>query len=340
MLTFEEIKKEINILLVDDDEDYINLVKMYFGGLGYNIDIAENGEKALEIIKKEKHQIILLDYFMPGMSGEDVVNKIREFNKQVIIIMQTGFAGQKPPIDTMKRLNIQNFHDKTEGIEKLNLEVISAVKIFQQQNSISVAKFRANAIAKLISSIAANIKGSLMSVSGSIEITNMMVSDVLDKDKIEKLNAFQESNKKNLEKVDRVLSTIMNAGNDEGQDVMLDTDIVEIVKSILEAEMKQKMINFDANVSLRTSSYITGDIKDIIFILCEIAMRVSDVTETKEIEFVITEDEEKWYFDIRNKDINKIDNNNLYILKNVTLSMKGAQMIKKEGSICIALSKK
>ena len=43
---------------------------------------------------------------MPDIS-EDVVTEVRKFNQEIIIIMQTGFAGQKPPIDTMQRLNIQ-----------------------------------------------------------------------------------------------------------------------------------------------------------------------------------------------------------------------------------------
>lgn len=340
MVTFEEIKSQINILLVDDDTDYIDLVKMYFGGMGYNIDIASTGEEAIEMVKRKNHQIILLDYFMPGMSGEDVVNSIRQFNQQVIIIMQTGFAGQKPPIDTMKKLNIQNFHDKTEGIEKLNLELISAVKIFQQQNAISVAKFKTNAISKLISSIASNIKESLMSISGSIELTNMMVGKSLSKEDTEKLNTYYDKNKKGLEKIDKVLTTIINEVNSDSVEAISDKDIIDIVESILENEMKERKIDLKTNLSLRTNSYITGDITDLIFVICEIILRTSAVTTTNEIEFVITEDEEKWYFEVHNPDIGKIDNNTMYVIKNVVVLIKNTNIEITDKSAVISIIKK
>ncbi|MBR1883775.1 MAG: response regulator [Clostridia bacterium] len=339
MPTFEEIKDQIRILLVDDDTDYINLAEMYFKTLGYNMDTVSSGEEAINVLKEDRHQIVLLDYFMPGMSGEDVVNEIRKFNQQIIIIMQTGFAGQKPPIETMKKLNIQNYHDKTEGIEKLNLELISAVKIFQQQNAISVAKFRANAVSKLISSIASNIKESLMSVSGTIEITNMMIGEALNEEDANKLSDYYNKNKQGLEKVDKVLTTIITELSDESLEVLPDKDVPEIIESILENELKAKGIKLNTNVSLRTSGYITGPIINVIFVICELILKIAKVTDEKEIQFVFTEDEDNWYLKVSNKDISKVNRNNLYILKNVAVSIKDASLNITDKEAIITLKK-
>ena len=325
MQTFEDLIKQIRILLVDDDSDYIDLAEMYFKTLGYNIDVANSGEEAIKILKEDRHQIVLLDYFMPGLSGEEVVNEIRKFNQQIIIIMQTGFSGQKPPIETMKKLNIQNYHDKTEGIEKLNLELISAVKIFEQQNAISVAKFKSNAVSRLISSIASNIKESLMSVSGTIEITNMMIGEKLNEEEANKLSSYYDKNKKGLEKVDKVLNTIITELSDENLNVMPDKDVVEIINSILENELKQKGITMNTNISLRTSSYISGNIVNVIFVICEFILNVINVTN-ESIDFTITEDENNWYFKVQNDDINKINKNDCYILKNVALSINNSNL--------------
>lgn len=338
MQSFEELIKQIRILLVDDDSDYIDLAEMYFKTLGYNIDIANSGEEAIKILKEEKHQIVLLDYFMPGMSGEEVVNEIRKFNQQIIIIMQTGFSGQKPPIETMKKLNIQNYHDKTEGIEKLNLELISAVKIFQQQNAISVAKFKSNAVSKLISSIASNIKESLMSVSGTIEITNMMIGDKLSEEDANKLSSYYNKNKQGLEKVDKVLNTIITELSNENVNVLPDKDVEEIINSILENELKQKGIKLNTNVSLRASSYISGNIVNVIFIICEFILSIINVTES-DIEFTITEDENNWYFKVKSDDIQKVNRNDCYILKNVTLSINNANLEINEKDAILSLKK-
>ena len=161
---YEDIIKDINILLADDDEDYMMMTYSFLKQLGYNVDKAYDGKTALEMLQTNKYQITLLDYFMPELNGEEVINKIRETNKEIIIILQTGFSGQKPPIETMKKLNIQNYHDKTEGIDRLNLELISAVKIFNQQSEIELTKYKTRAIGELISGVAQEIKSNLLSV--------------------------------------------------------------------------------------------------------------------------------------------------------------------------------
>ncbi|MEG1010113.1 MAG: response regulator [Clostridia bacterium] len=95
MLTYDELIKNINVLLVDDDEDFINIAYVYLLSKGFNVDVITDSVKAVAAIKTSKYQIVLLDYFMPVMSGEEVVEEVRKFNKEVIIIMQTGFSRTK-----------------------------------------------------------------------------------------------------------------------------------------------------------------------------------------------------------------------------------------------------
>lgn len=343
MTTYDELIKNLNVLLVDDDEDFINIAYVYLKVKGYNVDVINSGKEAIEVIKKEKHQIVLLDYFMPDLSGEDVVTEVRKFNQEVVIIMQTGFAGQKPPIDTMQRLNIQNYHDKTEGMDKLNLELISAVKIFNQQNEIAVSKYKSNAISKLISSIALNIKSNLMSIGAGIETTNMILSESKDQvalDTIGKLKGFYESNKVNLEKIDKVLTAIIKETNEENNDIMSDSEIAEVINLILTTELRIKSIAFNSKVALRANSYITGNVNDIIFVICEIIFKLIKVAEPdSSINFTLTEDESQWYFIIESSLIEKLSNSELFLLKNIVLSIKNANLSKEEGCIKILLKK-
>jgi len=343
MVTYDELIKSLNVLLVDDDEDFVNIAYLYLKSKGYNVDVVNNGKEAIEIIKQEKHQIVLLDYFMPEVSGEDVVVEVRKFNQEVVIIIQTGFAGQKPPIDTMQRLNIQNYHDKTEGMDKLNLELISAVKIFNQQNQIAISKYKSNAISKLISSIVLNIKSSLMSIGAGLEITNMIISESksdVGLDNIAKLGNFYENNKTNLEKIDKVLTAIIKETNNSDQDIMSDGEITEVVNLILSNELKQKGVNFNTRISLRANSYITGNVNDIIFIICEIIFKLTKISDPKaNITFTLTEDEKDWYFIVESSEIQKISNNDLYILKNIILSIKNVDLINETDNIKILLKK-
>jgi CheY-like chemotaxis protein len=76
MVKKSKIKK--SVLLVDDEENIRELVKALMEEEGYNVKTAENGKKALEMLHKEKFDLILLDFFMPGMSGREVAEEIRK----------------------------------------------------------------------------------------------------------------------------------------------------------------------------------------------------------------------------------------------------------------------
>ena len=221
MEKYEEIKKHVNILLVDDDVDYVEVTAFFLRSKGYNVDIATSGEEGIEKVKQGNVHIILLDYYMPGLTGEDVINKVREFNKEIIIIMQTGFSGQQPPAETLQRLNIQNYHDKSE---KLLLQVMSAVRIFNQQNEIQLSKYKVNAIGRLIKGIAEDMKSPLMSISAGIEASNTLIessTNEIDRETILNLKKFYENNKNYLEKIDKILSAIIYQTEDNNNDEYL-----------------------------------------------------------------------------------------------------------------------
>ncbi len=346
MIMYNELVKNINILLVDDDEDYIEVTYTYLKIRGYNVDKAYSGKEALEMFSKKSYQILLIDYFMPGMSGEEVINKIRETNKQIIIILQTGFSGQKPPIESMQKLNIQNYHDKTAGIDELNLEIISAVKIFSQQNEIALASYKNQAIGSLISGIANEIKASLMSIGAGLELTNILIKESdakLDVEKLKKINKYHENNKEYLEKTDKVLTAIINQlSQDKEYDVIKDDDIVNIISLILQNEMKTKGIILDKKVCLKASSYLKGNINEIIFVICEIIRKCADKSkeaDTNSIEFVLTEDDNNWIFTVKSSAISKITKNDLYLIKNIVLGINNAEIKVEDTVIKIELKK-
>lgn len=71
-------KKDITILLVDDEPDILEIVGYNLSAEGYNIITADNGEKAVKIAKKKKPQLIILDVMMPEMDGIEACEQIRK----------------------------------------------------------------------------------------------------------------------------------------------------------------------------------------------------------------------------------------------------------------------
>lgn len=119
---------EFTIALVDDDADYLHATQVLLEGEGHRIFSATSGQEALDLLKKESIDLVLLDYFMPGMTGEEVVAELRQFDTTVQVILQTGYANERPPREMLRRLDIQGYYDKSEGPEKLLLWTDAGLK--------------------------------------------------------------------------------------------------------------------------------------------------------------------------------------------------------------------
>ncbi len=83
-------------IMVVDDEDAIRLLyQEEFEDEGYEVIPCANGEEALEKFDKEKPDIVILDIAMPGMSGLDVLSKIKEKSPKTPVIMSTAYSHYK-----------------------------------------------------------------------------------------------------------------------------------------------------------------------------------------------------------------------------------------------------
>jgi diguanylate cyclase (GGDEF)-like protein len=109
------------ILLVDDNLEYRESAYSLLEREGHTVLTAENGPEALSILKSQKVDLLLLDYYMPGMTGEEVVVALRQFNPVVQIILQTGYSNEQPARELLRRLDIQGYYDKSEGPQKFLL---------------------------------------------------------------------------------------------------------------------------------------------------------------------------------------------------------------------------
>ncbi|MCQ2510697.1 MAG: response regulator transcription factor [Lachnospiraceae bacterium] len=80
------------ILTADDEKEIRDVFRLYLEQAGYNVLEAENGMKALEILKKEKVDLVLLDVMMPGIDGYRTLKNIREANNIPVIMVSAKSA--------------------------------------------------------------------------------------------------------------------------------------------------------------------------------------------------------------------------------------------------------
>ena len=89
----------INILALDDDPMMTLTLQSYFqAASGYNVDIENDPLRAIERIKRDHYDILLLDFLMRPINGREVVKEIRKFNNDIYIILLTGHISLAPPL--------------------------------------------------------------------------------------------------------------------------------------------------------------------------------------------------------------------------------------------------
>ena len=78
------------IVIVDDEEDLLGLIKDYLEGEGHTVFAAADGKKGLELILNEKPELVLLDIRLPGLSGFEILNQAKAAQPGLKVLMLTG----------------------------------------------------------------------------------------------------------------------------------------------------------------------------------------------------------------------------------------------------------
>jgi len=90
------ISKRIKILVIDDEQGIRDWLSLELSSEGYEVKVAEDGEKGIQKAEKEKFNIIISNIRMPKVSGIEVLNRVKKISPGTMVIMMTGYAiGEK-----------------------------------------------------------------------------------------------------------------------------------------------------------------------------------------------------------------------------------------------------
>lgn len=117
-----------SLILADDDPDYLGATQLLLESEGHAVLAAGNGQETLRLAREHDADLLLLDYFMPDLTAEEVVTELRRSGSEIQVVLQTGYADERPPREMLRRLDIQGYHDKSDGPDKLLLWTDAALK--------------------------------------------------------------------------------------------------------------------------------------------------------------------------------------------------------------------
>ena len=116
------------ILVVEDEEDMREGLRKMLSSRGYSVDTAEDGTRAVEKIRQMSFQVVIADLKMPGMDGVRVLEKAKDINHEIAVIIITGYGSVGSAVQSM-RLGAFDYITKPFEPDDITLAVERALKI-------------------------------------------------------------------------------------------------------------------------------------------------------------------------------------------------------------------
>ena len=91
------------ILVADDEESMRWVLSKALRKKGFTVDLAKDGEEALRLIQADGYDLAILDIKMPGISGLELLDKVRELKSELLVVIMTAEASMKNAVEAMKR---------------------------------------------------------------------------------------------------------------------------------------------------------------------------------------------------------------------------------------------
>ncbi len=121
-----EMERE-KILVIDDEEFILDIVREVLTKMGFDVTITPDGYKGLSLLRREKFSLMMTDIRMPDITGLELIQHVREWNKEIPIIIITGHGTLEVAIKALK-MGAQGFLLKPFTIDELRTAVADALE--------------------------------------------------------------------------------------------------------------------------------------------------------------------------------------------------------------------
>ena len=96
------VKIPVNILVVDDEKDFVEMLSLRLQEVGEKVSTAYSGKECLETLEKTNIDVVILDIKMPGMDGMETLGEIKKSFPIIEVIMLTGHGSAETAVEGMK----------------------------------------------------------------------------------------------------------------------------------------------------------------------------------------------------------------------------------------------
>lgn len=125
-----------NVMIIDDDIGLTQALSIVLDSYNINLSTFAEPLAAIQELRTNKHDILIVNYLMTSTRGDEIVKLVREFDKEIYIILMSAHKDLAPSIDIMRSLDIQAFFEKGARFDELILLIESGYKYIEQMNEI------------------------------------------------------------------------------------------------------------------------------------------------------------------------------------------------------------
>jgi two-component system NtrC family response regulator len=129
-------KKDIRLLVVEDEEAQREMLQGFLLQQGFSASAVDSGTKAVEAIRREPVDLVLLDYKMPRMNGLETLQELRKINPEVAVVMMTAYGTIETAVQSIKA-GATDYLTKPIDLDELILLIdkVSEKILLQQENT-------------------------------------------------------------------------------------------------------------------------------------------------------------------------------------------------------------
>ncbi|HEY5614542.1 MAG TPA: response regulator [Bacteroidota bacterium] len=218
----------ILVLLVEDNADFSKLVRLYLGKFDeakFEVLWRDNGREAIEEIERNnKLDVVLMDYFLPGLNGLEITQTLRKKSIDVPVVFLTVNKDMNIAVEVMK-LGVQDYLVKEEIatpiLPKTILKVVEKRKLDREIAELEIRKKRVEVMQELVLNISSELTAPL---TGMKHIVDSMGGNAQS----EKVAKYLSIIKDNVKRIETTMSKLQNLKEDKTVQYIKDVKMIDL----------------------------------------------------------------------------------------------------------------
>ncbi|MFC1564004.1 response regulator [candidate division KSB1 bacterium] len=162
---------KVKLLIVDDDKEVLASFNRALAVDGYEITAVDNGPEALELIRKNKYDVVLTDIIMPEINGVKILEEVNRISRDTKVILITGYGSIDTSVEALRK-NASDYIVKPCDKEELRIRIKSAVEKQELERELVKAKIYKKTL-ESVGAVAHEINNPLTAILGNVDMILM-----------------------------------------------------------------------------------------------------------------------------------------------------------------------